>query len=142
MLAFAQWKASRILTACRPMAFLTELATNASAHGVSVLLYSGNEDTLIAHRGTESKPALLRRECMHAKHNPAVVIQNTTFGGIQGFTRKPSTPWFDDDGKQAGIVHQERNWTYVLVEGAGHLVAYNSPPRVSRSPIVLVPACR
>ncbi|KAH9849948.1 alpha/beta-hydrolase [Lenzites betulinus] len=94
-----------------PMAFLTELATNASAHGVSVLLYSGNEDTLIAHRGTE------------------IVIQNTTFGGIQGFTRKPSTPWFDDDGNQAGIVHQERNWTYVLVEGAGHLVAYNSPPR-------------
>lgn len=57
--------------------------------------------------------------------------QNTTFGGIQGFTRKPSTPWFDDDGKQAGIVHQERNWTYILVEDVGHLVAYNSPTRVS-----------
>ncbi|EIW58496.1 alpha/beta-hydrolase [Trametes versicolor FP-101664 SS1] len=94
-----------------PMAFLTDLATNASAHGIPVVLYSGNEDSLVAHRGTE------------------VVIQNTTFGGIQGFTRKPSTPWFDDDGKQAGIVHQERNWTYILVEDVGHLVAYNSPTR-------------
>ncbi|KAI0629361.1 alpha/beta-hydrolase [Trametes polyzona] len=94
-----------------PMAFLTDLATNASAQGISVVLYSGNEDALIGHRGTE------------------VVIQNTTFGGIQGFTRKPSTPWFDDEGSRAGIVHQERNWTYVLVEDVGHLVAYNSPPR-------------
>ena len=57
-------------------------------------------------------------------------LQNTTFGGIQGFTRRPATPWFDDDGNQAGIVHQERNWTYVLVQGAGHLVPYNSPERV------------
>ncbi|KAK7690974.1 hypothetical protein QCA50_006077 [Cerrena zonata] len=48
--------------------------------------------------------------------------QNFTFGGIQGFTRKPSTPWFDDDGNFAGIVHQERNLTYVLFTGAGHLV--------------------
>ncbi|KAI0831822.1 Alpha/Beta hydrolase protein [Trametes gibbosa] len=83
-----------------PMAFMDDLAANASAHGIPVVLYSGNEDTLVGHRGTE------------------VVIQNTTFGGIQGFTRKPATPWFDDDGKQAGIVHQERNWTYVLVEDA------------------------
>jgi carboxypeptidase D len=58
---------------------------------------------------------------------PAVVIQNTTFGGIQGFTRKPSTPWTTDDGKFAGIVHTERNWTYALVAGAGHLVPENQP---------------
>ncbi|KAI0675833.1 alpha/beta-hydrolase [Trametes maxima] len=94
-----------------PMAFLTELATNATAHNVSVILYSGNDDSLVPHRGTE------------------VVIQNTTFGGIQGFTRKPSTPWFDDNGEIGGIVHQERNWTYVLIEGAGHLVPYNNPLR-------------
>ncbi|KAH9893408.1 alpha/beta-hydrolase [Cubamyces lactineus] len=94
-----------------PMAFLDELATNATAHNVAVVLYSGNDDSLVAHRGTE------------------VVIQNTTFGGIQGFTRKPSTPWYDDNGDLAGIVHQERNWTYVLIEGVGHLVGYNSPTR-------------
>ncbi|KAI0664279.1 alpha/beta-hydrolase [Cubamyces menziesii] len=94
-----------------PMAFLDDLAANASAHNVAVVLYSGNDDSLVAHRGTE------------------VVIQNTTFSGVQGFTRKPSTPWYDDDGILAGIVHQERNWTYVLIEGVGHLVGYNSPTR-------------
>ncbi|KAI8996603.1 alpha/beta-hydrolase [Trametes punicea] len=94
-----------------PMAFLDDLAANASAHNVSVVLYSGNDDSLISHRGTE------------------VIIQNTTFGGIQGFTRKPSTPWYDDAGDLAGVVHQERNWTYILIEGVGHLVGYNSPPR-------------
>jgi carboxypeptidase D len=60
----------------------------------------------------------------------SVVIQNTTFGGIQGFTRKPSTEWTTDDGKFAGIVHQERNWTYVLVYGAGHLVPQSNPAAV------------
>jgi len=95
------------------MMFLTDFATNATAHNVSVILYSGNDDTLIAHRGTE------------------VVIQNTTFGGIQGFTRKPSTPWQDDSGNLAGIVHQERGWTYVLFKGAGHLVPAKAPANVS-----------
>ncbi|RPD60985.1 alpha/beta-hydrolase [Lentinus tigrinus ALCF2SS1-7] len=94
-----------------PMVFLTELAANASARGVRVVLYSGNDDALVSHRGTE------------------VVIQNTTFGGIQGFTRKPSTPWYDDDGDLAGIVRQERNWTYVLVKDTSHLVPYSSPQR-------------
>ncbi|CDO69768.1 hypothetical protein BN946_scf184766.g13 [Trametes cinnabarina] len=61
--------------------------------------------------------------------NDPMVIQNTTFGGIQGFTRRPSTPWFDDNGERGGIVHQERNWTYVLIEGAGHLVPYTNPLR-------------
>lgn len=56
--------------------------------------------------------------------------QNTTFGGIQGFSRPPSTPWFDDEGAFAGVVHQERNWTYVLVKGAGHLVPQQQPERV------------
>jgi carboxypeptidase D len=39
---------------CRPMTFLTELATNATAHGVGIVMSSGNNDALIAHRGTES----------------------------------------------------------------------------------------
>jgi carboxypeptidase D len=57
-----------------------------------------------------------------------VVIQNTTFGGIQGFTRKPSTEWFADGSSEpAGIVHQERNWTYVLFFRAGHLVPQYQP---------------
>lgn len=87
-----------------PIAFLSDLATNATARNVSIVFYSGNDDSLVQHRGTE------------------VIIQNMTFGGIQGFTRKPSTPWFDDDGNFAGIVHQERGLAYVLFAGAGHLV--------------------
>jgi hypothetical protein len=57
-------------------------------------------------------------------------LQNTTFGGIQGFSRKPSTPWTDDAGNFAGIVHQERNWTYVLFAGAGHTVPFSKPAAV------------
>jgi len=92
-----------------PMNFMTELATNATSRGIGIVLYSGNDDVLIAHRGTE------------------IVIQNTTFGGIQGFTVKPSTPWHDDAGNFAGIIRQERNWTYVLFNKAGHLVPANQP---------------
>jgi len=92
-----------------PMAFLTDLATNATKHHIPIVIYSGNDDSLVSHRGSE------------------VVIQNTTFGGIQGFSRKPSTPWTDDAGNFAGIVHQERNWTYVLFKGAGHLVPFSKP---------------
>ncbi|KAI0798571.1 Alpha/Beta hydrolase protein [Irpex lacteus] len=94
-----------------PTEFLDELATNATERGVGVVIYSGNYDSLVAHLGSQ------------------VVIQNTTFGGIQGFTRPPSTPWFDDSGSFAGIVHQERNWTYVLVQGAGHLIPQQQPER-------------
>lgn len=41
--------------------------------------------------------------------------------------KKPSTPWTDDSGNFAGIVHQERNWTYVLFKGASHLVPQKVP---------------
>ncbi|KAK7685721.1 hypothetical protein QCA50_011066 [Cerrena zonata] len=92
-------------------AFLSELATNASAHGIPVVIYSGNDDSLVPHFGNE------------------VVIQNTTFGGIQGFTRKPQTPWLDDDGNFAGIAHQERNWTFVLFSNASHQVPMSQPGR-------------
>jgi len=91
------------------MVFLDDLATNATEKNIPVIIYSGNLDPRVAHRGSE------------------VVIQNTTFGGIQGFTRKPATPWYDDAGNFAGIVHQERNWTYALFAGAGHLVPQQKP---------------
>ncbi|KAG6812783.1 hypothetical protein H0H92_000553 [Tricholoma furcatifolium] len=92
-----------------PMNWFTEFATNATAHGVGVVLYSGNNDALIAHRSTE------------------IAIQNTTFGGIQGFTVRPSTPWYNDAQQFAGIIRQERNWSYILFDNAGHLVAYDQP---------------
>ncbi|KAL4065995.1 Alpha/Beta hydrolase protein [Scleroderma citrinum] len=92
-----------------PMAFLTDLATNATKQEISIIVYSGNDDSLVPHLGSQ------------------VVIQNTTFGGIQGFTRKPETPWCNDAGEFAGIVHQERGWTYVLIAHAGHLAGYTNP---------------
>ncbi|KAJ3809239.1 alpha/beta-hydrolase [Lentinula lateritia] len=92
-----------------PMAFMTELATNASDRGVHIIIYEGNDDSLVAHRGLQ------------------VVIQNITFGGIQGFTRKPATPFTDDEGRFAGIVHQERNLTYALFQNAGHFVPMSVP---------------
>ena len=64
-------------------------------------------------------------------------IQNTTFGGIQGFSQRPSTPWFDDSGNFAGVVHQERNWTYVLVQGAGHEVPEFQPEFVRIIPKII-----
>lgn len=57
-----------------------------------------------------------------------------TFGGIRGFTRRPSTPWSDADGNYAGIIHQERNVTYALVIGAGHLVPGDKPKSVCIEP--------
>ena len=55
--------------------------------------------------------------------NPSVVIQNTTFGGIQGFTKRPNTPFTDDKGNFAGIIHQERNITYALFAGSWRVTA-------------------
>ncbi|KAF6761653.1 Alpha/Beta hydrolase protein [Ephemerocybe angulata] len=92
-----------------PASFLDALAANASAKNVGVIMYSGNNDFLIPHLGTE------------------VVIQNTTFGGARGFSKKPSTPWYDDSGKFAGIIHQERGWKYALFYGTGHLVPAVTP---------------
>jgi hypothetical protein len=36
-----------------PMAFMDELATNASANGVRLVWYSGNDDALTTHFSTE-----------------------------------------------------------------------------------------
>ncbi|KAJ3488637.1 hypothetical protein NLI96_g2695 [Meripilus lineatus] len=92
-----------------PMAFLNELATNTTKHNIGVIIYSGNNDALVAHRGSE------------------VAIQNVTFGGIQGFTRKPTTPFFDDNNNFAGIAHQERGWSFFLFRDAAHQVPLSQP---------------
>ncbi|KAN0088900.1 Alpha/Beta hydrolase fold [Tylopilus felleus] len=106
----------------RPMAFLTDLATNATAHGMNITIYSGNDDSLIPHFGSQGKSAPWSSSLL-----PLADMHNATFGGVQGFSRKPETPWYNDAGEFAGIVHQERGWTYVLVAHAGHFVAYTNP---------------
>lgn len=37
------------------MAFMTELATNASREGVHIIIYEGNDDSLVAHRGLQGQ---------------------------------------------------------------------------------------
>ncbi|KAJ7306886.1 alpha/beta-hydrolase [Mycena albidolilacea] len=91
--------------------FMDELAANATKENVGIVWYSGNDDALTSHWSTE------------------VVIQNTTFGGIQGFTVKPNTSWFDDAGLYAGVIRQERGWTYALLYGAGHQTPVINPAR-------------
>ncbi|KAG8824603.1 hypothetical protein FRC17_009066 [Serendipita sp. 399] len=84
--------------------FISELSKH-----IPIVLFSGNDDSLVGHRGTE------------------LAIQNMTFGGIRGFTVRPSTPFSDTDGNFAGIIHQERNVTYALFTGAGHMVPSDKP---------------
>ena len=38
------------------MAFLDELAANATEHGIKFVFYSGNDDSFITHFGTEGTP--------------------------------------------------------------------------------------
>jgi len=37
------------------MAFLTDLATNITAHDMAVIIYSGNDDSLVPHFGSQSR---------------------------------------------------------------------------------------
>ncbi|KAF8516785.1 Alpha/Beta hydrolase protein [Gautieria morchelliformis] len=92
-----------------PMNFFSQLASNLSSHDIPWVFMSGNADGLLPHFGTE------------------VVIQNTTFGGIQGFTQRPSTPFYDSQGNFAGKVHQERNLTFALFAEAGHTIPAERP---------------
>lgn len=39
----------------RPVAFFDELAANASVRGVKVVIYAGNDDTVVPHFSSESK---------------------------------------------------------------------------------------
>lgn len=93
-------------------------------------MYSGNDDALIPHFGTEGTIFTAIHNHKISVSPILVAIQNITFGGIQGFTRKPSTAWKSDSGKFAGVVHQERGLTYVLIYGAGHLVPRDAPDLV------------
>lgn len=115
------------------MAFLDELAANATKNNVSVIIYSGNDDSLVPHRGSEGVCINNIFSYCSSDLSRLVAIQNTTFGGIQGFSKKPSTVWTNDKGEFAGIVHQERNWTFVLFTGAGHLVPQSQPENVCSS---------
>lgn len=66
--------------------------------------------------------------------DPTFFSQNTTFGGTRGFTRKPSTPWVDDNGNVAGIVHQESGILYAIFDNVGSFTPYTNPTAVRTPP--------
>jgi carboxypeptidase C (cathepsin A) len=106
-------------------------------HNISVHVYSGDNDLLLNHLGTE------------------LVLQNMTWRGAQGFSRKPSRTFYADDAAPAllgsdacdvnvshastvrseigqrcvpaGIWASERGVTYHLFRGAGHSVFIKKP---------------
>ena len=56
------------------MVFLTELATNATDHEVRVVVYSGNDDSLVAHIGSEGESS---RAFIHLGHMLMYLSRNT-----------------------------------------------------------------
>ncbi|KIJ55865.1 hypothetical protein M422DRAFT_240490 [Sphaerobolus stellatus SS14] len=91
-----------------PTDFLMELTAISTKADISWVIYSGNDDFLVPHFGSQ---------CIgHPEYNG-------------GFTKSPATPWYGDDEKMAGIVHQERNITFTLFKDAGHLVPQWQPAR-------------
>jgi carboxypeptidase D len=47
----------------RPMVFFDELASNTTKHNISVVLYSGNADSLVPHWSTEGLLQLSSIKC-------------------------------------------------------------------------------
>ena len=41
------------------MEFLTDLATNATSHNMTIIIYSANDDALIPHLGSEGKSPIV-----------------------------------------------------------------------------------
>jgi carboxypeptidase D len=111
------------------MTFLSDLARSASARGVQFVFFVGNDDAISPAFGTLGKS---RFASIYVDHSAelnllAASIQNTTFGDTRGFTKRPSTPWYADDGSFAGIIHAERNLTFAIMYGTGHQIAINQP---------------
>lgn len=93
---------------------LPEMAT---IHRIPIHVFSGANDMLLNHVGTE------------------LVLQNMTWNGARGFSRKPdrafyvdnAAPTNDEGGLQAGTWGEERGVSYHLFYGAGHSVFAKKP---------------
>jgi carboxypeptidase C (cathepsin A) len=104
-------------------------------HNISLHIYNGEWDMLINHIGTE------------------LSIQNMTWRGAQGFSRKPTRPFYPDNAAPSSTINpmatltaaattlstmaataapagtwtMERGVSYHLFRGAGHSVFVNKP---------------
>ena len=81
-----------------------------------VVLYSGEQDLICNHRGTEQ------------------LIRNLQWGGARGFeveaggAEAPIARW-EVDGELAGTYREARNLSFVLFHNASHMVPYDQPSR-------------
>ncbi|KAF9316385.1 Cell death protease [Podila horticola] len=73
-----------------------------------VLLYSGQQDLICNHIGTE------------------YMISNLTWDGARGFQDVPTVGWTVED-KPAGVWQTQRNLSYVLIYNSSHMVPYDVP---------------
>ena len=82
---------------------------------IPILLFSGAEDLICNHMGTEA------------------FVGNLEWNGGKGFELTPGT-WaprrdWSVDGEKAGFWQEARNMTYVLFEEASHMVPFDHPRR-------------
>lgn len=96
------------------------LPSMVTTHNLSLHVYSGENDLLLNHFGTE------------------LVLQNMTWSGARGFAQKPSRVFYVDDASPsadshdesiltAGVWGSERGVSYHLFHGAGHSVFAKKP---------------
>ena len=81
--------------------------------GISILLFSGDQDLICNHVGTEQ------------------MVHNMKWGGGTGFETSPGV-WaprqdWTFEGEPAGIYQTARNLTYVLLYNASHMAPYDIP---------------
>ncbi|KAI5288399.1 Cell death protease [Ascosphaera aggregata] len=78
--------------------------------GVSLLLFSGADDMICNHIGTED------------------LIENMEWLGAKGFGNTSRYDW-TFEGEKVGFYQEARNLTYVLFYNASHMVPYDHPAR-------------
>ncbi|KAJ3497004.1 hypothetical protein NLG97_g2236 [Lecanicillium saksenae] len=80
---------------------------------IPILLYSGAEDLICNHIGTEN------------------MIESLEWGGAKGFgdTSAGSAQQWTLDGELAGVWQEARNLTYVLFYNSSHMVPFDHPRR-------------
>ncbi|KAH9817334.1 putative carboxypeptidase KEX1 precursor [Melampsora americana] len=76
---------------------------------LEVLLFSGDQDLICCHTGTEK------------------MIDGLTWNGHQGWTSKSQFQQWKVNGTHAGQWRQDRNLTYALIANGSHMAPYDVP---------------
>lgn len=78
---------------------------------VPIILFSGADDLICNHAGTEN------------------VIANLNWNGGKGFSKDSKPRGWTFDGENAGTYHSDRNLTYILFDKSSHMVPFDYPKR-------------